>query len=208
GGARGNAWTPRGLGRGRLLRASRRWGGCGVVPARGHDGPAAGEARRHEGREEGDPRRRAARPPPRGSDLPGSRQEGRDRRRRRDGDPDREDGRGGGGAGRAGARGPCGRRPRGHAPVEVRASRRAGAEAERRHGDRPDALLPRLTHGRLAGDGSAGRCPGRVTISAVPLLLVLLLAVGAATAAGDLPDIQQRGVLRVLVVDGSPEFYA
>jgi membrane-bound lytic murein transglycosylase F len=44
-------------------------------------------------------------------------------------------------------------------------------------------------------------------MSAVPTLMLLLLAAGAATGAGDLPAIQQRGTLRVLVVDGSPEFY-
>jgi ABC-type amino acid transport substrate-binding protein len=40
----------------------------------------------------------------------------------------------------------------------------------------------------------------------VPILAALLLASGLV--GGDLPEIQQRGVLRVLVVDGSPEFYA
>jgi ABC-type amino acid transport substrate-binding protein len=37
-------------------------------------------------------------------------------------------------------------------------------------------------------------------------LVVLLLA--AAVAGGDLHEIRERGVLRVLVVEGSPEFYA
>jgi membrane-bound lytic murein transglycosylase F len=40
----------------------------------------------------------------------------------------------------------------------------------------------------------------------MPLLIGVLLAAGLA--GGDLPDIRERGVLRVLVVDGSPEFYA
>jgi ABC-type amino acid transport substrate-binding protein len=40
----------------------------------------------------------------------------------------------------------------------------------------------------------------------VTSLAALILA--AALAGDDLPEIQQRGVLRVLVVDGSPEFYA
>jgi membrane-bound lytic murein transglycosylase F len=39
----------------------------------------------------------------------------------------------------------------------------------------------------------------------VPLLTTLLLA--AIVAGGDLPEIKKQGVLRVLVVDGSPEFY-
>src|SRR4051812_29755896 len=47
--------------------------------------------------------------------------------------------------------------------------------------------------------------PG-VTIRAMPLLTAVLLAAGLA--GGDLPEIRQRGVLRVLVVEGSPEFYA